>query len=90
MEDRVHAFEGIRGYDGAGGRAIHTGRLFRSAQFGEATDADIDRLHDLEIRLQADLRRPDERERHGHRWPDKRVTVLSSEKGRAQEATHVR
>lgn len=96
MEDRVHAFDGIRnfrdfgGYEGAAGRNIKAGRLFRSAQFGEASDADLENLGALDIRLQADLRRPDERERHGHRWPGPDVKVLSSDKGRAQEAPHVR
>ena len=96
METRVHAFEGIRnfrdfgGYTGAAGGKIQPLRLFRSAQFGEATDSDLQRLPDYRIALQADLRRPDERERHGHRWPNADVTVLTSDKGRAQEAPHVR
>lgn len=96
MQDRVHQFDGIRnfrdfgGYKVAGGRTIMTGRLYRSAQFGEATVTDIEALGRLNIRVQADLRRPDERERHGHAWPVEGVRVLSSTKGRAKEAPHVR
>lgn len=96
METRVHAFEGIRnfrdfgGYEGAAGGRVQPLRLFRSAQFGEATESDLKRLPEYKIALQADLRRPDERERHGHRWPNSDVTVLTSDKGRAQEAPHVR
>lgn len=96
MQDRVKSFENIRnfrdfgGYEGAGGRSVRTGVLFRSAQFGEASDADLTRLKDYNIKVQADLRRPDERERHGHRWPVEGVAVISSEKGSATQAPHVR
>ncbi|MEO1323540.1 MAG: tyrosine-protein phosphatase [Pseudomonadota bacterium] len=96
MHDRVKTFENIRnfrdfgGYEGANGKTIRTGVLFRSAQFGEASDADLEALKAYNIKLQADLRRPDERERHGHRWPLKDVEVISSDKGTAQQAPHVR
>lgn len=96
MQDRVKTFENIRnfrdfgGYDGAGGRAVRTDVLFRSAQFGEATDADMSALAGYNIKVQADLRRPDERERHGHRWPVNGVQVLASDKGEATQAPHVR
>lgn len=96
MQDRVKRFENVRnfrdfgGYDGAGGRAVRTGVLFRSAQFGEATEADMSALAAYNIKVQADLRRPDERERHGHRWPVNGVQVIASEKGEATQAPHVR
>ncbi|MEO0451479.1 MAG: tyrosine-protein phosphatase [Pseudomonadota bacterium] len=96
MQDRVKSFENVRnfrdfgGYSGAGGRAIRAGVLFRSAQFGEASDADMAALQTYNIKVQADLRRPDERERHGHRWPVEGVQVISSEKGSATQAPHVR
>ncbi|NQY13756.1 MAG: tyrosine-protein phosphatase [Henriciella sp.] len=96
MQDRVKSFENIRnfrdfgGYDGAGGKAVRAGVLFRSAQFGEASEADMAALADYNIKVQADLRRPDERERHGHRWPVAGVEVLSSDKGSASQAPHVR
>lgn len=96
MQDRVKTFENIRnfrdfgGYQGAGGRAIRPGVLFRSAQFGEASEADLEALKAYNIKVQADLRRPDERERHGHRWPMEGVTVISSDKGSATQAPHVR
>ena len=96
MQDRVKSFENIRnfrdfgGYEGAGGRRVRTGVLFRSAQFGEASDADMEALKAYNIKVQADLRRPDERERHGHRWPVEGVNVISSDKGEATQAPHVR
>lgn len=96
MQDRVKPFENIRnfrdfgGYSGADGGTIRTGALFRSAQFGEASEADLTQLETYNIRLQVDLRRPDERERHGHRWPGKNVRVITSDKGSAKQAPHVR
>ncbi|MEM1087003.1 MAG: tyrosine-protein phosphatase [Pseudomonadota bacterium] len=96
MKERVKRFEGVRnfrdfgGYQGEGGRQIRSGVLYRSAQFGEATQADLEALKTLSITVQADLRRPDERERHGHRWPGEAVQVLKSDKGRAKDAPHVR
>lgn len=95
MLDRVKAFENIRnfrdfgGYAGADGKTIRPGVLFRSAQFGEASAADLNALERYNIKVQADLRRPDERERHGHRWPGNDVRVILSEKGSAKQAPHV-
>ena len=96
MQDRVKSFENVRnfrdfgGYGGADGAQVRTGVLFRSAQFGEASEADMAALETYRIKIQADLRRPDERERHGHRWPVEGVTVLSSALGSAAQAPHVR
>ncbi len=96
MQDRVKSFENVRnfrdfgGYQGADGAHVRTGVLFRSAQFGEASEADMAALQTYRIKVQADLRRPDERERHGHRWPGADVTVLSSDLGTASQAPHVR
>lgn len=96
MQDRVKSFENVRnfrdfgGYRGADGAKVRTGSLFRSAQFGEASEADLAALETYRIKIQADLRRPDERERHGHRWPVEGVTVLSSDLGHAAQAPHVR
>lgn len=96
MQDRLKTFESVRnfrdfgGYTGAGGKKVRTGTLYRSAQFGEATDTDMAKLNGLNIKVQADLRRPDERDRHGHRWPVNGVNVLSSDLGKADQAPHVR
>lgn len=95
MQDRVKDFENIRnfrdfgGYSGAEGKTVRSGVLFRSAQFGEASPSDLTALEAYNIKVQADLRRPDERERHGHRWPVNGVHVISSEKGSAKQAPHV-
>ncbi|MEO1303531.1 MAG: tyrosine-protein phosphatase [Pseudomonadota bacterium] len=95
MQDRVKSFQNVRnfrdfgGYEGAGGQHVRTGVLFRSAQFGEASPDDLQSLDRYNIKVQADLRRPDERERHGHRWPVEGVHVISSDKGSASQAPHV-
>lgn len=88
--DKVTNFRDFGGYETASSRQIRTGALYRSAQFGEATSADIEKLDQLNIKYQADLRRPDERERHGHRWPSQEVTTLSSDLGSPAQAPHVR
>lgn len=96
MDNRIYTFDGVRnfrdfgGYAGFDGRKIKQGVLFRSAQFGDATEIDMEKLDQLNIRVQADLRRPDERERQGHRWPMQGVQVFSSDKGSASHAPHVR
>ncbi|MEQ9316059.1 MAG: tyrosine-protein phosphatase [Henriciella sp.] len=95
MKDRVKPFEGVRnfrdfgGYEGVEGARIKAGKLYRSGHFGEATEGDLSGIGQLNIRLQADLRRPDERERHGDRWPVSGVDVLFSDIGRETEAPHV-
>ncbi len=94
-QGRIKPLEGVRnfrdfgGYEGAGGRKVRRGILYRSGQFGDVSKADINLLETLNITVQADLRRPDERERHGHRWPVDGVNVLSSDKGRETDAPHV-
>ena len=71
MDDRVKPLEGVRnfrdfgGYEGVDGARIKSGKLYRSGHFGEASDNDLAAIDLFNITLQADLRRPDERERHG-------------------------
>jgi protein tyrosine/serine phosphatase len=71
---RVLRFEGIEnfrdagGYEGQGG-TLAAGRLFRSAHQGRATEADLQRLDDLNLAVVVDLRRPDERRRDPCRRP---------------------
>ncbi len=95
MKNRIIALDSVRNfrdfgaYEGAGGRQIRSGVLYRSGQFGEASGGDINLLETLGIRLQADLRRADERTRHGHRWPTNGVNVVFSDKGSEADAPHV-
>lgn len=71
------AFEGIDnfrdfgGYDTACGRGLKPGLLFRSANHSYATEADLQALRDLGVRVIVDLRRPMERAREpSKRWTD--------------------
>ena len=74
MSGRLLSFEGVEnfrdwgGYAGAAG-SLPSGRLFRSAHQGRATEADLRRLDGMGLALVADLRRPDERRRDPCRRP---------------------
>ncbi len=97
MEDRIIPLEGVRnfrdfgGYPTADGRRVKKGLLFRSGHHAEATDRDIEVMDTLRISFQADLRRPDERERQQTRWPQKDagVEVLVHDGGRETTAPHM-
>ncbi|WP_296681018.1 tyrosine-protein phosphatase [Novosphingobium sp.] len=60
--DAVNNFRDYGGYAAADGRRIRTGRLWRSAQHGEASGSDLDAIHALGITRVVDLRGPSERE----------------------------
>lgn len=69
------AFEGIEnfrdfgGYDTACGRGLKAGVLYRSANHGQATQADLQKMADLGIKVIIDLRRRRERDREpSRRW----------------------
>lgn len=59
----VHNFRDFGGYETQSGKRLRTGRLFRSASHGRATDADLALIAALDIGVVVDLRRPQERER---------------------------
>jgi len=64
--DRHHPFDGcfnfrdIGGYPAADGRTVRWGRYFRTGRQDRMTEQDIERVRELGIRTQIDLRRPDE------------------------------
>lgn len=68
-DERVLAFEAVEnfrdygGYSGADGQRLRSGRLYRSAHHGRATDADLERMAELRLATIVDLRRRNERER---------------------------
>lgn len=92
MSDRIFSFEGVRnfrdfgGYTTADGRTVKRGLLFRSGHYGDATDTDLEKLAGLNIEFQADLRRPDERERQPGKWSAPKV--LTSDGGREMQSPH--
>ncbi len=82
---RKRAFEGVRnfrdfgGYTGAGGQKMASGRFFRSANYAQASDADLANLAALGITAIVDLRRPEERNRMpSRRWPDFAAEVIEN------------
>lgn len=94
MDNRIIALEGVRnfrdfgGYASSHGGRVKTGLLYRSGHYAEATSADIVRLSQFDIGLQADLRRPDERERMAGKWTGD--FVITHDGGRETEAPHQR
>ncbi|MDQ2725325.1 MAG: tyrosine-protein phosphatase [Actinomycetota bacterium] len=63
-------FRDLGGYQGADGRILRWRRLFRADGLHRLTDADRQRLDELDVRTVLDLRTPSELERHGQlSWP---------------------
>lgn len=94
MIDRVYKLSGVRNFRDFGGYAssyggqVRRGVLFRSGHYAEATAEDISAVKDLNIALQADLRRPDERERMTGKWSA--PTTITHDGGRETDAPHTR
>lgn len=84
----VRNFRDCGGYPTQDGRAMRKGRLYRSAQFHDAADDDLESLKALGITAIVDLRRPVERERYpSRRWADFDAHVVEL---RASMAWHCR
>ncbi len=94
MQNRIKPLEGVRnfrdfgGYVSSHGGQVRTGLLFRSGHYAEATEADIAAIEALDIGLQVDLRRPDERERMPGKWTG--ADLITHDGGRETEAPHQR
>jgi protein-tyrosine phosphatase len=68
--ENVFNLRDIGGWNGLGGKKVKTGRVFRSDNFGNATEADIDHVvHRLGIKHVIDLRRAEEWDESA-RFPD--------------------
>jgi protein tyrosine/serine phosphatase len=66
----IHNFRDCGGHPARGGRRMRHGRLYRSAHFPMATDADLAAMRALGLAVIVDLRRPPEREAYPcRRWP---------------------
>ena len=59
--DGIHNLRDYGGYAAADGTRVKTGILFRSGQHMEATDSDLEKLQDLDIRTIIDFRGETER-----------------------------
>ena len=67
--DGVHNFRDYGGYTAAGGAQIKPGMLWRSAQHGDASDADLAAIDALDLKTVIDLRGPSERDAKPCRRP---------------------
>ncbi len=77
--DRIYNFRDFGGYDTPSG-PVARGRLYRSASFHDATEADIARLEAMDVRFLVDLRRPEERAFEPNRWPgENRRSIINDE-----------
>jgi len=86
----VHNFRDYGGYAGSGGARLRTGLLWRSAQHGDATDADLDAIKALHIGTVIDLRGPSERQaKPCRRYPGFAAEVLHHHDETAGLALHV-
>ena len=91
---RLLAFETIRnfrdfgGYESRHGGRVKMGRLYRSGHHAEASEAELERMNALGIHVQADLRRPDEREKQKSRFTA--PVTITHDGGRETEAPHMR
>jgi protein-tyrosine phosphatase len=74
--ESVFHFRDLGGHATATGRAVRRGRLYRSGDFSNVTDADCARLHALGITAVCDLRSEDERTRSPNRWPQDRTAKV--------------
>lgn len=78
--DRIFNFRDFGGYDTPSG-PLARGRLFRSASFHDATEADIARLEAMDVRFLVDLRRPEERAFEPNRWPGENRRSIFNDEG---------
>jgi protein-tyrosine phosphatase len=79
--ERVLNFRDFGGWEAADGGKIARGKLYRSAAFNDATEADIRRLDAMGVRFLVDLRRPEERKHEPNKWPGESCRVIFNDEG---------
>jgi protein-tyrosine phosphatase len=79
--DRILNFRDFGGWDTGDGARVARGKLFRSASFHEASDADIEKLNAMDLRFLVDLRRPEERAHEPSRWTNESCRVIFNDGG---------
>ncbi len=62
-------FRAVQPYEAAGGRRLKENSLFRSGELSQLSDADLETLRQLNIRLVCDLRSMGEQAEYVSRWP---------------------
>lgn len=86
--DTIRNFRDFGGYDSRYGGRVRMGQLYRSGHHADASDADLEQMAELGIHVQADLRRPDEREKQQSRF--QAPVTITHDGGRETEAPHMR
>jgi protein-tyrosine phosphatase len=81
--DNVLNFRDFGGYDTPDGKVVR-GKLYRSANFAEASAADVEKLDALGVRFLVDLRRPMERSTDPNKWPGEKVRAIVNDEGAAE------
>lgn len=79
--DRVLNFRDFGGWETQDGARVRRGKLFRSASFYDASEADIAKLDAMELRFLVDLRRPEERKHEPTRWENESCRVIFNDEG---------
>ncbi len=86
--ETVRNFRDFGGYQSRLGGRVKMGRLYRSGHHAEASEEDLAAMDALGIHVQADLRRPDEREKQKSRFVA--PVTITHDGGRESEAPHMR
>jgi protein-tyrosine phosphatase len=79
--ERVLNFRDFGGWETVDGAKVARGKLWRSAAFSDASDADIARLNGMNVRFLVDLRRPEERRHEPNKWPGEATRVVVNDEG---------
>jgi protein-tyrosine phosphatase len=79
--ERILNFRDFGGWETVDGGRVARGKLYRSASFHDATEADIARLDSMGLRFLVDLRRPEERAHEPSKWSNDTCRVIFNDDG---------
>jgi len=79
--DRVLNFRDFGGWETADGARVARGKLYRSAAFNDATEADLAKLDTMALRFLVDLRRPEERAHEPNKWANEACRHIFNDDG---------
>ncbi len=79
--DRILNFRDFGGWQTTDGAQVARGKLWRSASFHDASDADLARLNAMDLRFLVDLRRPEERKHEPSAWTSDSCRMIFNDEG---------